>query len=259
MNRIHLIYLFLLFSFLLNAQFIPASYMQKGKWLPYQVMFPEGYSSSKTYPLVVFLHGAGERGDDNQKQLALGKEFLVSNFHSNYPAIVIAPQCPMDSYWSNVIRHKIGDQIFFNFNTGEDITPPMQLLTALIRNWVESGKVDKSRVYLGGLSMGGMATFELLWRMPDVFAAAFPICGGANMQKLALYNRETALWIFHGDSDRTVPVKYSRSVYRKLKGMGMDVKYTEYKGMDHNSWDSVFVEKNLAAWLYSRKLNGVRK
>jgi predicted peptidase len=247
--------LFLVFPLLLHAQFTPASYQIEGKTLQYQVMFPEGYSPGKTYPLLVFLHGAGERGNDNQKQLTHGKQFLIDNFYSKFPAIVIAPQCPADDYWANVERHQIGESYTFRFGISNQPTTSMQVLQQLVRNWIKSGKVDPSRIYLGGLSMGGMGTFELLWRMPQTFAAAFPICGGTDLTKLPLYAKHTALWLFHGDVDAVVSVENSRNAYKTLKQLGSNVKYTEYKGVNHNSWDSVFVEKELAAWLFSQKLN----
>jgi predicted peptidase len=245
-----------LFAFVLSvqAQFISASFMRKGKTLPYQVMFPEGYDSKRAYPLLLFLHGAGERGNDNQMQLTHGKQFLTDNFFAKYPAIVIAPQCPQDSYWANVERHQVGDGITFDFNTGEDKTDAMQLVTLLLANWLHSGKIDRTRVYVGGLSMGGMGTLELLWRMPNTFAAAFAICGGTNLDKLPVYAANTAVWLFHGDADSVVPVGNSRSITRQLEKLAGEVRYTEYKGVNHNSWDSVFVEKDLPSWIFSHQL-----
>ena len=239
-----------LYSF---GQFKSASFMMNGYSLSYQVMFPENYDSTKQYPLIVFLHGAGERGDDNNKQLTHGKQFLIDNFQSQYPAIVIAPQCPSDSYWANVSRHQIGDKMEFRFGLNDVATGPMQTLESLVQDWLSSGKVDLSRVYVGGLSMGGMGTFELVWRMPQVFAAAFPICGGADLNKLPLYAKNTALWIFHGDEDSVVPVDYSRTIYSRLKELGCDVEYTEYKGVNHGSWVNAFEEKDLAPWLFKHK------
>lgn len=225
--------------------------MANGYTLPYQVMYPENYDSTKQYPLVVFLHGAGERGNDNEKQLTHGKQFLIDNFYSDNPAIVIAPQCPADSYWANVIRHQLPDKMEFTFGVTDKATQPMETLIILIQSWVSSGKVDISKVYVGGLSMGGMGTFEILWRMPHTFAAAFPICGGGDISKLPLYARNTAVWIFHGDEDNVVPVQYSRSIYECLKELGCDVEYTEYKGVNHGSWNNAFNEKGLASWLLS--------
>lgn len=235
------------------AQFKQGSFMVNGYTLPYRIQFPADYNPDKQYPLVVFLHGAGERGNDNERQLVNGKQFLTDNFVALYPAIVIAPQCPSGSYWANVERHDLEGKLMFNFGFSDYATPPMVTLQALINNWLLSGKVDTNRVYVGGLSMGGMGTLELLWRMPDTFAAAFAICGGSNIDKLSLYANNTALWLFHGDADAVVPVQCSRDIYSQLKKLGGDVKYTEYQGVNHNSWDNAFNEKALVPWLFEKQ------
>jgi predicted peptidase len=246
-------FVFLIYAFLGYAQFKPASFMVNGYTLPYKVMFPEDYDETKAYPLVIFLHGAGERGNDNQKQLTHGEQFLIDNFHVSNPAIVIAPQCPADSYWANVVRHQIEDKMTLTFGTSDVPTQPMTTLISLINNWLSSGKVDINRIYVGGLSMGGMGTLELIWRMPQTFTAAFPICGGGDLTKLPLYAKNTAVWIFHGSDDSVVPVQNSRDIYKELKSLGCDTEYTEYEGVNHNSWDNVFQEKDLAGWLFKHK------
>lgn len=255
MKKIIFISFLLFFACIVKAQFIPASYQIYGKELKYQIMFPEGYTETKTYPLLIFLHGSGERGSDNQKQLIHGKQFLIDNFYAKYPAIVIVPQCPEDDYWTNIEQQEIGDKSTFNFNVGDQMTSSMSILIHLISNWKASGKIDKSKMYVGGLSMGGMGTLELLWRMPRTFAGAFSICGGTNLKKLSLFAKNTSVWLFHGDKDNVVPVENSRNAAKKLKALGCNVKYTEYKGANHNSWDSTFAEKNLPSWLFSQRLS----
>lgn len=253
MKKRVIIFVLLISSVCAFAQFKSASFMVNGENLPYQIMFPESYNESKQYPLVVFLHGSGERGSDNQKQLTHGKQFLIDNFYNGqYEAIVIVPQCPADSYWSNVVRHQIDSKMTLTFGLGDKPTKTMETLILLIENWMSSGKVDIKNVYAGGLSMGGMGTFELLWRMPHTFAAAFPICGGADINKLPLYAQNTAVWIFHGSDDSVVPVQFSRDIYTRLKELECDTKYTEYEGVNHNSWDNVFQEKALVPWLFSK-------
>lgn len=236
-----------------SAQFRPGSYTIAGYTLPYQVMFPENYEASKQYPLVIFLHGAGERGNDNLKQLTHGRQFLTDHFRSVYPAIVIAPQCPADSFWANVERHELDGRMTLVFGLTDEATRPMHTLMALIRHWIASGKVDTRRIYIGGLSMGGMGTLELLWRMPDTFTAAFPICGGGDTNKLGFYAGHTAVWLFHGDADSVVPVRNSRVIYEQLKALGGDVRYTEYPDVNHNSWDRVFEEPDLVPWLFEHR------
>ena len=236
------------------AQLKNASYMVKGYTLPYKVMYPENYDENRQYPLLIFLHGAGERGNDNEKQLVHGQQFMIDNFRVSYPAIVVVPQCPQGSYWSNVERHQLADKMTFNFDITDEPSQPMETLMALISWWISSGLVDTNRVYIGGLSMGGMGTFELLWRMPETFAAAFPICGGSTLEKMKLYAKNTALWIFHGSEDSVVNPDYSREAFKRLKELGCDVKYTEYEGVNHGSWHNVFQEEYLPQWLFSKHL-----
>jgi len=235
------------------AQFEYADYMINGNMLPYRVMYPKDYDKEKAYPLLVFLHGSGERGNDNEKQLVHGKDFLINNFQTEFPAIVIIPQCPENSYWANVERHNLNNRITFTFGLSDKPTNAMETLISLIKYWINSGNVIKEQVYAGGLSMGGMGVYELLWRMPDTFAAAFPICGGGDIGKIVNSTKNTALWIFHGSEDSVVPVNFSRSIYRSLEEAGNKVRYTEYPEVNHNSWDNVFKEQDLTKWLFSHK------
>ncbi|SHF78469.1 carboxylesterase family protein [Dysgonomonas macrotermitis] len=253
MRKVFFSLVFLLVSIYSFAQFTSASYMSNGFTLPYQVMFPQNYDESKAYPLVILLHGAGERGNDNEKQLTHGKQFLIDNFQSTYPAIVIAPQCPLESYWSNVERHQVGRKMSMTFGLTDQPTAAMSTLMNLIQNWVSSGSVNTRQVYIGGLSMGGMGTLELLWRMPQTFTAAFAICGGSDLDKLPVYAKHTPLWLFHGDADVVVSVNNSRNINKRLLELGGEVKYTEYPGVNHNSWENAFQEKELASWLFQHK------
>lgn len=245
--------LFLLSITLGYAQFQPASFMVNGNTLRYKIMFPENYDQSKQYPLVLFLHGAGERGDDNEKQLIHGKDFLINNFQSKYPAIVIAPQCPADDYWANVMSHTVGSERNFNFDFSDQPTSTMSTLMHLVNEWLTSGKIDPKQVYVGGLSMGGMGTYELIWRMPGVFVAAFPICGGGNVDKVVHHSKNTSFWIFHGEADNVVPPVLSRNMDKAMKDAGVNVKYTEYPGVNHGSWHNAFQEEGLAKWLFDNK------
>ncbi len=249
-----LLNVFLFFcSTLTYAQFERADYLINGNNLPYRVMFPANYDETKQYPLVVFLHGSGERGDDNEKQLINGKDFLIDNFQSECPAIVIVPQCPANTSWSNLEKNTVNNKTTFAFVVSDKATPAMETLIFLISDWLNSGKVNRSQVYVGGLSMGGMGTYELLWRMPNTFAAAFPICGGGDISKVQYYTKNTAVWIFHGAADDIVPVQLSQQMYEALKSAGNEVKYTEYPGVNHGSWVNAFQDKDLVPWLMSHK------
>ncbi len=172
---------------------------QGGDTLPYRMLLPEDYDSSKKYLVVFFLHGAGERGRDNEKQLTHGsKLFLKEETRLNYKAIVIFPQCPISGYWANVLRDH-DDKGKRNFNFLEEGLPGryMYLAMELATHVLKTYPVKKDQVYVGGLSMGGMGTFELVRRMPGIFAAAFPICGGAN-PATATKMKNVNWWIFHG-------------------------------------------------------------
>ncbi len=260
MKAIAILFSLISATFVCRAQdkgvFLKETFTDNGFTLPYRVMYPENYDSTKQYPLVFFLHGAGERGDDNEKQLTHGAGFFIKYNHdpSQFPAIVIAPQCPMTSYWANVLRQDNNGNLSFSFGTTDEPTPAMKTAMALLDRWLSSGKTDVNRVYIGGLSMGGMGTLEMLWRRPNVFAAAFAVCGGADLKKLDVYAKsDIGIWLFHGDADVVVPVERSREVYNALMNKGTDVRYTEYPGVNHNSWDNVFQECGLMPWLFGHK------
>jgi predicted peptidase len=123
----------------------------------------------------------------------------------------------------------------------------------MIKKTINEEAVDKSRVYVTGLSMGGMGTFEIVYRNPDLFAAALPICGGGD---LTLYDKRvnrTAFWIFHGGADPVVPAKMSQDMQAKLKSLKVNTKYSEYPDVQHNSWDNAFAEPTYLSWMFSQK------
>lgn len=225
---------------------------QNGEPLLYRILFPKNYDRSKSYPLVLFLHGAGERGDDNEAQLTHGADlFLKANNRQNFPAIIVFPQCPKEDYWAHVERSE--DRKEWNYPFYEQTTTAMQKVEGLLDQLVAEEAVDQGRLYVTGLSMGGMGTFDLLAHRPHQFAAAAPICGGGNLTMAERYAESTPLWIFHGDADVVVPVDLSRTMYARLQGLGADVKYTEYEGVNHNSWDNAFAEVDFLPWLFSHQ------
>lgn len=221
--------------------------------LLYRVMFPEDFDPSGKYPLIFFLHGAGERGDDNEKQLMHGGSFFASEFNrKNYPAIVIFPQCKTDNYWANVVFSTNDDgSRNFDFNPTEEAKPPMSYLLELIDSYLSEPYTDLQRVYIGGLSMGGMATFELLYRKPEIFAAAFPVCGGGNPDFINAGIRNVKIRAFHGEEDTVVKPVLSVKMIEAFKVAGADASLTLYPGVGHNAWDYVFKEEGLLPWLFS--------
>ncbi len=229
-------------------------FIQSGDTLPYRILLPANYDSSKQYPLVFFLHGRGESGADNERQLINGARlFLADSNRQRYPAIVVFPQCAANSYWSNVVtiadsnRHRS-----FHFVPDGEPSVSMRLLVSLTDHLLRNYPVKKQQVYVMGLSMGGMGTFELVRRKPELFAAAVPICGGAHPGTASALTR-TNWWIFHGDSDRVVPVRHSQIIYDALKKVGARAKLTIYPGVDHNSWDPAFEEPELLKWLFAQR------
>ncbi len=200
--------------------------------------------------MVVVLHGAGERGSDNEAQLTLGAAlFLKQEIRDKYPAIVVFPQCPEESYWSNV--DKKGAMMFAEFTFKEDGNPTiaMEQLQKLLLELKNSYKVDEKRIYVGGLSMGGMGTFEIVRRNPDMFAAAFAICGGAHPSTAASI-KDIPWWVFHGDSDMIVDYEHSKTMVEALKKHGAKVRFTTYEGVNHDSWENAFAEPELIPWLF---------
>jgi len=235
------------------SAFQEAQLIFRGDTLPYRILYPEHYDQSKSYPVLFFLHGAGERGSDNQRQLTHGaKMFLQDTVRQQYPAIVVFPQCPAQSFWSNVdIRTSAGQREFY-FRTGGKPTPAMALLLQLVRHILKSEPIDRNRVYIGGLSMGAMGTYELLRRKPGLFAAAFAICGGDNTNNVRKY-AHIPLWIIHGEQDDVVPPTHSHVLVEELKRQGAQPKYTFYPDANHNSWDPAFADPGLLPWLFSQK------
>ena len=226
----------------------------KGKdTLPYRILLPKYFRPNKSYPLIIFLHGSGERGNDNESQLSHGADlFLRDSIREKYPAIIVFPQCSANSYWSNVniVTDSTTNKSSFTFTEDGKPTVAMEMLLKLLNKLEDDFWLDKKRIYIGGLSMGGMGTFELARRKPKMFAAAFPICGGANPATAAKLIKPH-WWIFHGEKDDVVNPQLSKDMTAAIKNAGGSVMLTLYPDANHNSWDSSFAEKDLLPWLFS--------
>ena len=241
-------------------------YLQKayvneaGKILPYRILYPENYDKSKKYPLLLFLHGAGERGNDNTAQLIHGSRlFLADSNRKKFACFVVLPQCPKESYWSSAKIDRSTSPITISFDyEAASITWPLQSSIDLLKQLAKDEKIDKSRIYITGLSMGGMGTFEAVYRNPGLFAAALPICGGGDTMHYDSRVKDIPFWVFHGDADGTVKVDLSRTMVAKLKVSGVNVKYSEYAGVNHNSWDNAFAEPEYLSWMFKQKRKKVK-
>lgn len=221
------------------------------KVLPYRILYPKNYDRSKKYPLVFFLHGSGERGNDNEAQLTHGGKLFFDSA-SAYPAIVVFPQCPADNSWNSMLvdRTQTPPQRTFNYKKSPEPWP-LAATYKLVTDLIKTEAVDKKRVYFSGLSMGGFGTFEMIWRHPKTFAAAMPICGGGDAMAYDKRVKKIPFWVFHGAADAVVDVKLSREMVDRLNKIGAKVKYSEYPGVNHNSWDNAFAEPDYLHWMFS--------
>jgi predicted peptidase len=253
-----LISLVFAFAMQVNAQefkeFVKGNYIHKSDTINYRVLFPQNFDPAKKYPVVFFLHGSGERGNDNAAQLTHGASlFLQPQVRNNFPAIVIFPQCAKEQYWANCTSStdSAGNRHFV-FIKGGKPTKAMHALLGMIDNFLDKPYADKNQLYIGGLSMGGMGTYEVLRRKPKMFAAAFAICGGDNLANVNKY-RKVPLWIFHGGKDNVVAPHHSKEIADQLRIFGKEVRYNLYPEAGHNSWDNAFAEPELLPWLFSHK------
>ena len=214
-----------------------------GSTLPYRILFPKNYDVQKKYPLILVLHGSGERGSDNKAQLVHGASLFLANRNS-CEAIVVFPQCAANSSWASIEVNKNRADREFGFYEKSIPTKDMLLVEGLLKHLRKTYPLDRNKMYVGGLSMGGFGTFEIVKRNPKWFAAAFPICGGANT---AIANRikKVKWWVFHGADDKVVPAKYSTAMVGALRAVKADVKYSLYQGVGHNSWENAFSEPDL--------------
>jgi|SaaInlStandDraft_1057018.scaffolds.fasta_scaffold20893_2 predicted peptidase len=196
--------------------------------LDYLLSLPENYESKDEWPLILFLHGAGERGDNLDRVKIHGPPKLIAS-GEKLPFIVVSPQCPKDRWWNAVE------------------------LTALLDEIVEKHNVDESRIYVTGLSMGGFGTWSLAMYSPKRFAAIAPICGGGDRQ-FGKYLKDIPAWIFHGAKDSAVPVQRSIEMAEAIKKSGGDPKLTIYPEANHDSWTESYANPELYDWFLSHRI-----
>lgn len=226
--------------------------------LHYRFLRPIRMREQGRYPVILVLHGSGERGSDNKSQLVHGGPmFASSSARNSFPAYVIFPQCPQNDTWARTTRDLDRSDSLggIRFRSEMEPTTSMKLLMGMVDSLSKAPSVNPRKLYVGGLSMGGMGTFELLWRKPATFAAAFPICGGGDPEKVSMY-REVPFWIFHGAADPVVKPGNSRRMVNALTEIGAAVQYSEYPGVEHNSWDNAFAERGLLRWLAMQSRKG---
>jgi len=219
----------------------------------FRVFTPKGWSKKKKSPVILFLHGAGERGDDNLAQTRVGIGPAILQQQASLPFIVVLPQCPRDRWW-----------------TEPEIQA--QALAALDQT-IKEFNGDMSRTYLTGLSMGGYGSWVMALGNPARFAAIAVVCGGVRppprvnvpgrtdvlatssdpYAAVAAKVGKTPVWVFHGGADPVVPVTESRKMVEAIKAAGGSVRYSEYEGVGHNSWDKAYSEAELFPWMLAQK------
>jgi predicted peptidase len=223
-------------------------YVNKGDTLPYRLLKPVSPESMEAFPLVIFLHGAGERGTDNEVQIKhISELFTDTKNRGKYPCYVVAPQCPKNQMWARFEGAKD------NLDIAKKPSLPMEMVLQLIEKISKEFPIDPNRIYITGLSMGGYGTWDLLARFPDKFAAAVPVCGGGAPNTVSKF-KHVPIWAFHGGLDTVVQPQESRQMIQALWKAGATPGYTEYPDIEHNSWIQAYKEPHLMHWLFKQKL-----
>lgn len=241
---------------LVKKTFTPDEIMQEhthtdsdGTALPYRLYVPEDYDSSKDYPVLLVLHGAGERGTDNKKHINVNVDIInriINSNNSDYDCIIVAPQCAEDFQWVDTDWSKGSyDQ------SKVAISKYLKATYSLLNEIKSSYSVDSNRLYITGLSMGGYGTWDFITRYPDLFAAAIPVCGAGDPTKAEVI-KHMPIWVFHGDADSVVPVQGSRDMVDALEALDSPVRYTEYEGVGHDCWNNAYAETELLSWLFAQ-------
>jgi predicted peptidase len=244
--------LFFCFSACVSAQFDYKIYSNNKDTIPYRIIVPKNYSSEKSYPILIFLHGSGERGNNNESQLIHGSKVMGSdNFQKQHDSFVVFPQCKAKDYWANVPFWEKTNKKRFVFNKTLSENNMLKGVIELLNSLESKYSIDPSRRYVGGLSMGAMGAIEILAQNPGVFRAAFAICGGGS-PSWANKIKGTPLWLFHGKKDDVVDVKFSKKLARKLIRLKSKTKLTLYDEIKHNSWDLALNDPFLFKWLFSQ-------
>lgn len=210
--------------------------------LPYFLHFPN-QNTKKPYPLIVFLHGYGQ---DVSNSLSPGLQNLVSpKVQNTYPCMVFAPQCPKGEKWVDTDWRLMGHTL------PKEPHKWMKKMMLTLSRILEKYPINRNKIYLTGLSMGGFGTWDLAMRQPETFAALVPVCGGGDtMQAQKISHIPT--WIFHGAQDNVISVERSRSMVRCLQKAGGNPNYSEFPYLKHNSWDSAYAKQELYSWLFSQ-------
>ncbi len=218
-----------------------------GTVLPFRIYLPEGYREDGAYPLLLFLHGIGQCGNDNCSHI----QYAVPNFFSDlnspvYGSIMVCPQCPEGQQWVDT------DFTQGNYSLRDiPVSSSLHAALELVYYVSETYAVDPSRIYVTGLSIGGFGTWDICMRAPDLFAAALPVCGAGSPDDVSLI-QDLPITTVHGDADTRVPVSGTRAMVNALKAYGNEPVYFELAGYSHNVWDWTYTNSQILNWLFSQ-------
>jgi poly(3-hydroxybutyrate) depolymerase/lysophospholipase L1-like esterase len=219
-----------------------------GGSIGYRLLKPENYDSAKKYPLVLVLHGSGERGQDNEAQLKYGAAlFLKPEAREKFACFVVVPQCPPNQKWADV------DWSSDTPVQPEKVSEPMSHVLGALDGLEKEFNIDRDRLYVTGLSMGGYGTWDLITRSPAKWAAAAPICGGGDKTKAARA-KDVPIWAFHGVVDKSVKVARTQEMIAAIDAAGGHPLYSEYPYVGHNSWTLAFDEPEFLPWMFAQRL-----
>src|SRR5262245_52504707 len=225
--------LLLSFLFLSPQKIVDVFEARIYKTTPYRLFVPPAYDKARSYPLILWLHGAGSVGNDNLKQISGASlrgthTWIAPQVQAKYPAFVLAPQSKSGAW-----------------------TADFATVLELLKSVEEEFNIDTTRIYVAGQSMGGFGTWHFITARPDLFAAAIPLCGGGDVTRARVI-AQMPIWAFHGEADPTVPVTESRNMIEAIQKAGGNPRYTEYKGVGHEVWFRTFQEKELVDWLFAQ-------
>jgi predicted peptidase len=214
----------------------------------YRLLRPPDLEPGQLHPLILFLHGAGERGSDNSRQIAYLPAWLAEPaWREAFPCYVLAPQCREDDRWRDVSSADAAST-----PQAAEPTPDLAAAAAALATVVAEEAVDTRRIYLTGLSMGGFGAWELATRMIDRFAALLPICGGGD-ESTAARLKDLPIWCFHGAEDVVVPVERSRSMIAAVQAAGGSPRYSELAGVGHDAWTTAYRDRDVLEWLFAQR------
>jgi predicted peptidase len=229
----------------INGRTVTGEYQKDNVRLKYRYFEPV---TNSVCPLLVILHGAGERGSDNIKQVDYNTIKFIKEIRNKYSPLILLPQCPSDNVWTinpgNPFNNFYLDSI--------PVSTTLEIVKDIILKLVKEYPVDTDRIYIIGYSMGGTGTWEMIFRNPDLFAAAIPICAAADPSKASLV-KDIHIWVFSAENDQFYNYRETEETVKMLKENSCDVKYTLYKNQEHYIWGLVFNDPEVTDWLFSQR------